>query len=128
VRLPFHIRQPQQRAIAWLQLREDFRHGGILFIARARRRGLGDHLFTAFVRAAPPPIDDEIAGHAIQVPPQMFFIAGGHVGPEHPQERLLDDVVGVGCVADHAVDVRAKRACGAGVEGRKRRLIETTHN
>jgi len=80
-----------------------------------------------FMSAAPPAIDDEVAGHAIQIASEMFFAIYGHVAAQHAQKRFLDNVVGVGSVANDAVDICAQRAGGTCVQCRKRRLIETAH-
>ena len=110
MRLPFHVREPQQRAIARLQFREDLRHVRIVFVARRIRHGLRHHILALFVSAAAPSVHDEIARHTIQIPPQVFFGLRGHIGAQHAQECFLDDIVGVGGVADDTIDIRAKRA------------------
>jgi len=52
---------------------------------------------------------------------------GTDVSANDPQERLLDDVVGVRFVADDAIHVRSQPGRSAGMKGRERRLIETAH-
>jgi hypothetical protein len=57
----------------------------------------------------------------------MLVIIGGHIRAQHPQVRLLDDVIHIRRLAEDAIDIRAERARRAGMESRERRLIETAH-
>ena len=127
MRLPFYVGEPQKRPFAWFELGKDLRDRCIVFIARCRDTRFLHCCDTLLKLPAPPTIHDQITGDAIQVASPLLFVITPAVGAQHPQEGLLNDVVSIGGVTNDAVDITAESGYGAGVERRKRRLIETAH-
>src|SRR5688572_11048699 len=128
VALPFDVGQPQQRPLARFQRSEFTRHAVVVVRFDVR---LGYTAQTIqprrLLRRPPPAVGEQVAADAEDIAPQLFVAEFADVGLQQPAECLLHQVVSVGRLPRHAIQVGPERARVVLIARRKRALVKARH-